>query len=310
MGARPSSFKKSGGFLNGVDGVITAITFSDDVPAKGGGREPFTPGKVKDAAGKMKEKFHTLFAYLSVRPDGATEDVETSLFAGSADDFRIAEDGSEVWDAAYETPEEAEAAGDEARQLGANTALGKFIKSLVDSGFPETMLNETRITYVETVGTRCRFEQKTNADDTKRLGKRKDKKTGKEYDRQDLIISQVYELPSNEAEAAPAKSAKSAPVAKGKPVSKPNGKAGKPTPAPAEDEVDIEAESRETLLEILAAEKSHAIQKSKLSVKVLTLRTKHPQRDEIRKTIFDDDFLAGCEGVSYDKKSGVVSLDA
>lgn len=305
MGARPSSFKKGGGFLNNVDGVITGYEFTDDTITKDG-REPFKPGKVKGTDGKLKDRFHSLNFILSVRPDGADEDVTTTLFAGGADDFKISDDGQEVWDANYETPEEAADAGDEARQLGAGTALFTLIDSLVEAGFPAANLNETRIEYSSIIGTRCRFVQRKNEEATKRLGKRKDKKTGKLFDRQDLVIDQVYSLPEATDEApAPAKKTTAKPA-----VKTTTAKVAPKTPAKksAEPEADIEQETKTALIEILSSLKGNKIEKPKLSMKVIQTRTKHPQREAIRTLMLDNGFLSQEDGWSFDAKTGVVSL--
>ena len=61
MGARPSSHRKAGGFLNGVDGTILDYQFTDAFNG-----EPWKPGKVKDKkTGKIKDRFHTLYGVLS-----------------------------------------------------------------------------------------------------------------------------------------------------------------------------------------------------------------------------------------------------
>lgn len=301
MGARPSSFRKGGGFLNDVDGVITSLTFTDTLP----NGEEFKPGK--DPKTK-KERFHSLFARLGVRVDGADEDVETSLFAGSADDFTIAEDGSQVWDSNYETAEEAaaaEEAGESVRQLGASTAFGKFLKSMVDGGFPETLLPEYGLDFSAIIDARCHFVQRKNEEDTKRLGKRKGK-DGKEYDRQDLLVEQVFSYEgSTEAEETP--------TTKGKTSTTPSKKGAPPTPAAKKtakksEEDEIAEQAVDVLTTVLAAQKDHTLPKSKLSMKVLTA-AKGPHKEAIRKLIFTDDFLAREEGWSYDKKKGLVTLD-
>src|SRR5438094_4197584 len=282
MGARPSGYKKSGGFLNQVDGKISGYTFTDELPngdAFKAGRDPKT----------KKEKFHSLFFRLSARVDGADEDVTTSLFAGSADDFTVSEDGQEIWDASYETPEEAVEAGAAAKQLGANTALATFISSLVEAGFPETNLSEDRLQFESIVGTRVRFVQRKDEETTKRLGKRKDPKTGKEYDRQNLVIDQVYALPTTEAAPAPAATkATKAPAKATKPA-----KAAK-----AAEAADVSELASETLLGILSASKDNSILKTKVGMKVLTSMMKHPQREGVGPWLANDEDRQSVEEVT------------
>src|SRR6266404_1481139 len=181
MGARPSSFKRGGGFLNGVDAVITGYTWTDAFNGK-----EFVAGK--DPKTK-KDKFHSLYFVLSARADGAEEDVTTTLFAGGFEDFEVSDDGHTL------TPVE------DGRELGGGTAFAKLLTSLVEAGFPETNLSETEINYEPIIGTRVRFVQRVNAEDTKKLGKQVDKKTGKQYERKDLIIETVYDLPTSAAKS-------------------------------------------------------------------------------------------------------------
>ncbi len=257
MGARPSSFRKSGGgFLNNVDATITNYQFTDEFNGN-----PFTAGK--NAQGK--EKFHSLYVALSARVDGAEEDVTTTLFAGGFDDFDVSEDGFTL-------------TSDEDKQLGGGTAFAKLIQSLVEAGFDENLLPEDEINYQAIIGTRVRFTQQKDEAGTAKLGKRVDKKTGKSYDRQDLVITNVYSLP----DAKPAKGGK---------VTKPAaGKAGK---APAG--VDVAELATQTLIDILSAAKGKTIPKAKISMAVLRLLAKHPNREEVRGLLNNDAFLSDNE---------------
>lgn len=256
MGARPSSFKKGGGgFLNGVDGVISDYQFTDEFNGV-----PFKAGKDPKSG---KERFHSLNVLLSVRVDGATEDVTTTLFAGGADDFEVEDDGHTI------VPVE------DGRELRANTAWGKFIISLVASGFPEAMLPEDAINYEPIIGTRSRFEQVVNVEDTKKLGKKKDLKTGKEYDRKDLLITQVYDL--------------------AKPATKSNGKAASPAKGKAAKAatVDVSELAGATIIAILQAN-GGSIPKNRVHLKVLTspvLKATPEQRKPVQEWLLDEDNL-------------------
>ncbi len=281
MGARPSSFRRGGGFLNGVDAVITGYIFTDAFNGK-----DFVPGKDPKT---HKDKFHSLYVSLSARVDGAEEDVTTTLFAGGYDDFEVSDDGHTL------TPVE------DGRELGGGTAFAKLITSLVEAGFPETNLSETKINYEPIIGTRVRFIQRVNAEDTKKLGKNKDKKTGKEYDRKDLIIETVYELASKTPQAKGKTAAKSSATTRAV-----KGKASTP---PVEDIKDL---SGRALLEIVQAA-GGSITKQKTSMKTLLtpLLKGNPQRDAVRQWLQNDDNLnelMADGAIAYDQESGEIQV--
>jgi hypothetical protein len=269
MGARPSSFKRGGGFLNNVDGMITDYEFTTEFP--GGGKQ----------RGKKSSDFTPLFFILSARVDGADEDVTTTLNAGNADNFEISDDGKTL------TPVE------DGYELSANSALGKFITSLCEAGFPETNLPEDTINYEPIIGTRVRFVQVRNEEATKKYGKRKSK-DGREFDRQDLKISNVLDLPS-------AKGGK----ANGAAQKGPKGKAAK---GGGDDVADLAAQTLRDILE--AADGAVPVDKLKMKV-FAAFGAKHPQRamrDPVHKYLADADNLDGIEGVVYDSDEGTVAL--
>ena len=289
MGARPSQFRKGGGFLNGVDGTWVDYQWTDEFNG-----QPFKPGV--DPKTK-KTRFHSLYFVPQILVDGADEPVTVSLFAGGYDDFEVSDDGHTIVGVGEtdETPIESR------RQLGAGTAFAKVIASLVEAGFPEGNLPDDVINYEAVIGARCRFVQRKNAEDTQKLGKRK-AKDGKEYDRQDLLIDQVYDLP--DVEAKPNGKTK-APV---KTAAKPA--AGKATVAKAKGATkgaDVSELSADTLRAILE-DKGGSIQKPKLSMAILTKLMKHAQREDVRKFLFNDENLSNIEGVAYDQASGEIAL--
>jgi hypothetical protein len=184
MGSRVSQFKKGGGFLNGVDGVITGYKFTDEFN-----------GKEFDA---KSGAFHSLYCAVSVRVDSAEEDVTQHLFAGGADDYEISEDGLTLTDPAGGTC-----------SIGGKTGTALFFGSLQQNGFPEDRFSDDpgSVNFEPAIGARVRFTQRKNEEATKKKGQRVDKKTGQKYDRTDLVIDTVYELPE-EVSAAPAPKAK------------------------------------------------------------------------------------------------------
>lgn len=282
-GARPSQFKKGGGFLDGVDVVIKDYQFTDEFNG-----EAFRPGKIKGADGKPMEKPHTLNVLLTVRVDGADEDTTTTLkAANNFDDWTVSEDGYTIEPV------------DEGTNLSAGTSFAKLITSLCEADARvEALLPEDSINYQGIIGIRARLVQRTDAERTKKFGQKVDKRTGKGYDRKDLVVDQVYELPGARSAAGKKTGGKANPPSK----------TAKGKPAAAAQGEDLDTLSKETLLGIVA-DAGGSIAKSKLSMKVLTKLMKHPQREDVRKLIFTDEFLAQEDGWSYDKAKQTVSIE-
>ena len=286
MGMRPSQFKKGGGIWNG-EGTITGYEYTTEHPFATG-----TPRKGK------KSDFNPLYAVLSARMDGADQDQQRVLLAGSSDDFEITEDGKNL------TPVE------EGFRLSADLGWGKFIASLVEGGLPETALPEDDADFscAGIIGTRVRFKDQINEEATKKYGKRK-AKNGKEYSLTDLMVDTVLELPQP-AGKANGKSARPG----GKATATATATRGKAT-APAAPEVDGLA--KDTLTEVLTEADDNSVPKQKLRMKVFAkFNAKHPQReqrDDVIKYLYDDANLAALveEGViTYDPsdKQQIIAL--
>lgn len=317
MGARPSSFRKGGGKLNGVAALITGYVFTDDIVSfEEGGiltREPFKAGKVKGKDGKVKDRFHSLNAIVSFRVDGAETDMEQPFFAGGADDFAISEDGLTIWDAQYETPEAAAEAALEdpksVKELGAGTAFAALINSLCEAGFPETLLPEDRINYEPIIGTRVQLVQR---EDPNMKGQKRKGKNGKEYPYTQTVVDDVLALPEGEAaeEAAPAKTAPKAAAKPAPAAAKTSAKPGtKPT---ASKGPSIEDQTRDVVLEILGAAKSDTYKVADLSMEILKRRmSAGPARDQMRTIAAKPEFLAGLEAAGliakYDKAKKTIT---
>ncbi len=290
MGSRPTSFKKGGGFLDGVDVVFTGYTFTDEFAG-----EPFKPGKIKGLDGKLIDKPHTVNVLCSFRPDGATEDTPITLkMANDFDAYEVSEDGLTL----------TAADGGECN-VNQNSSGPKFFASICVGGFDENELSDdpNSINFEPMIGTRMRLIQRTDVERTKKYGMKKDKKNpGKEYERKDLVCDQVY---PGEDTPAPVKSAKT--------NGKPPVKAATGKPAGKSKGVDIDDLSQTALVEILQANKGE-IAKNKLSQRTLLtpVLKGHPNREDVRKKLADDDYLdelveAGILS-KYDKASGKIIL--
>lgn len=261
--ARPSSFKKGGGFLNGVIATIMDYEFSDEFNGKA-----FEPGR--DPVTK-KERFHGLYAKLVVRADGATEDTTTTFFVGGFDDFTISADGHVLMKG----------------ELGRNTGWGQFVSSLCDAGFPDTRLPEEEMDWSAIIGTRCKFGQKKN-EAMKAAGKqRTDKKTGKKYDYEDIVVLEVLDLPAEGAKTASG--------------------AAKGSSAPAA--VDIAELSELTIQKILKGKGAKTIKR--IGTMILTDLVDNPHRDEVYAWLANKanlDAMVADDIIVYDKAAGTIAL--
>lgn len=268
-----------GGFLNNVDGVID-ITFlvGETSEIKRGERkgEPFTP----------------LSLVLGFLQDGADEKITKRLMIGAAEKFGdpsedeiVSEDGARL-----NTPD--------GQRIPASSEAGMFIASLLEAGFDVERLPEDDdyLDFSAANGTRVRLVSQTNEERTKRQGKDKNPKTGKEYDRKDILVATIHEMPEVEDAPAPAKSGKGKTVAS---------VAGKKTKAPS-----IADKGAAALKSVLEANDG-SLSKNKAKAKVLTALGKDEQRDEVLAWLFKDENLEGIDGVSYDRKdkAGMISLD-
>lgn len=239
-------------------------------------------------------KFYLVPSFLV---DGGDEAVTQHLFAGSSDFVAISEDGKSLIEG----------------ELWAKSPAALFIRTFVEGGFPETSLPEDGepVTYQAMVGSRVITEQEVDEKATKELGKRKDKKDpSKSYNRTNLVVKRVVALPGTPVQAATTRA-----------TSKPNGKAGTPTPAPVRKvatakkttapAVDIDALTAETLVSILGDTEGNTIDKVKLNLAVTRKLNGNASRDTVRKRIQEDDFLnAQTEAgiVVYDPSTRMIAL--
>ena len=277
MGARPSSFKKGGGFLNEVDALITGLVFEsgDTYPIKKGPRKG--------------EEFTPLSLTVSARVDGADEDVSKRLLISDATRFGdVSADGTTL-----ATPD--------GQTISAFSEAGIFINSLVNpieggDGFPESRLGEDddpEITYQPVVGTRVRFIQQ------ERTGKRAGTQTAKDgrvWPLKDLVVAKVYDLPQA--------------------AGKSNGKAAKPVGKTTKgkiETVDTDELAVEALLRYVQ-QAGGSIAKSKIRMKVLTDKafSNDPEGRNTVATLLtgknSDAYLGGLEGVMFDAEEQTVSV--
>ena len=277
MGARPSSFSR-GGLFNNVDATIAGYTFQvgDTV-------------KVKTGANKGND-----FAPLTFVPefleDGKDENSDIRLLVGNALDFgEVSDDGRTL-------------ATD--RSIPRNSEAGTFLYTLCNpteggEGFDENQLSEdpNSINYEPIIGTRVRLINPVDEEKTKRQGKQKNAKTGKEYDRRTLQVSRVYESvrPVAGKASGATKTTKPATTTT-KSASRTNG-SGK-TAA-------VESPYYDYLNGVLGANDG-VLPKAKLRMKLMSYlqgKVATSDRDAAIKFLFDDKNLAAAPGVTFDPTS-------
>lgn len=285
MGARPSSYKGGGGFLNDVDGVIRDIQFTDEFNGK-----PFEPGK---KPGTKEDKFHSLFAAVTVQVDGAEDTVTQHLFVGDYDQWEIGENGTSV------VPH------DEANQFGQSAPFSKFVASLVKAGFPEEDLPED-FEFEVLKGQRCRFGQEVVIDRKTNKPKvrvaKKGKFKGREFPDTTTIVTAYYGMEEDEAPVVKGKTT-SKPASGSKPAAAVKGKTSKKAEQTPEDLAGT------LVIQVLEEAKDSTIKKPKLRMLVLNkLGPGHPQKDAVLEAALDDDFLKTLEGITYSVKSTVLEL--
>lgn len=275
---RPSSFKAGGGgFLNNVDGKISDYEFTDVFPGgKGKGKKP-------------KSDFHSLYMVLTIIVDGKEDAPETTtLWAGDADAVEISDDGKTL------TPSE----GNDTVIIGETSDVGIFLKSMTDHGFDESEFDEDEAVanFEPIINQRVRFVQQTNVEKTKKLGKRKGK-DGKEYNRQDLVVSEVYGPAEEEAPAKGKKSSKAAPAAKGAKGKK------------EVEEADYSEAATEVLLAVLAASGGE-IAVAKLNTPALRamLKLKTEDKDDVLALLKTAEFLGTEDGWTFNTKKGLINV--
>lgn len=261
-GSRPSQFKKGGGGrLNNVDGVITGYEFT-----------PVFPFGESTGSSKFEA---AMYAILKVRVDGSEEDVLEPL--------KICNESAvdEIVDHGHTLVPKSEDF-----ELSPNSKWSKLIASLCaapgsgtngSGGFDEANLPEDRINYEPIIGARCRFARVKDVETQEKFGKKVDKKTGKEFDRDYLTVARFYGMEKPAGKGTAARTVTKA-------AGKTNGKAV---------EVDLTVEAQEALGGLLAKFGGSAPKAKLVSAQgQMFLKSKYPENaDAIRKLIYDDDFL-------------------
>ena len=271
MGGALSRFKSGGGggFLSNVDATISGYTFTTKRP-------------MSKVAGPVKSSdFTPLFVRAEFKVDGAKDAQETSLMAGDGSQWRISKNGHII------TP-----LTEEARLWGGvdfHTFLTTLVKP-VDGGpgydeanFPAMEPGEP-ITFACLIGERVRLVQKVDEVKTAKLGKRRDPKTGKEYDRTYLAVAKYY----GTAQTTAAKHGK------------PNGNVA--------DDTEVAELAAKTLANILLDASGSTIKYADLKIKTMTALAGNALRDPVYTYLSDKANLGTISGIVYYPATGVIGF--
>lgn len=283
MAAKRAVFSGGGGILNGSDGVILDYQITTDP-------------KVFETSG---EYFYNV---LTIQEDGKDRVTVQPLFMGgtpanftvSADGHQLTKDGEEGFIGRKSANSDFTASFERAQEEAGETDIG----AAEDTG------DDRVIDFTPLIGARCRFEQMPLSEaelaELKKAGKktyRQDRKDpSKKWPLTKTVVTRFYGRQAVKAAGKP--TGKSSTVAKG---GKPNGAA-----------VDIAALAQEAVVSILGDAKNNSLKLSALSTKVLQHFMNGPlsaHKNAIATFVSDEDNLSQMEGIEYNAKSEVVSLE-
>lgn len=278
MSLSPSTYKTGGGGLyDDVVIEVKSIEYTNEYPSENYN----APDGVESP----------LFARLTIRVDGAEEDIVDNIYLGNAasNNFSPTDDGKDLVPAG------------EGVRLSDKSKWAIFVGSAIGAGVPDVW-SDNEDSYDVTSLEGYRFHVKrlpTNS------GFKRQAKNGKEYEDTAINVTRVISAPG---ETPKGKGKTAAAPAKGKAVAK-----GKPAPEPETDgdELDVDATAIELLNGFLKENKGK-IQKSQITLLVTKYATKNKMsdsdREAVRKRMFSDAFLEQEDlGFSYDKAKQLIT---
>lgn len=267
--------RQSGGFWNGVDGVIIGYKFSNRAPKAGG-----VEGDQTDWVSFVP----------TVLVDGKKAPETQHMKLGGVEEWDISEDGLTATNRS----------GNNDPSWVTAAFLGSLAQAAeasgVDAQLPDTEGGEP-LNLAGIVGLRVRLEQQVDEAAKGRGYARKSKRDPKKtFDPTNTIVTKVY------GRAEQAAAGKTTTPAKGKSTSKSNGNA---------KTVDLDEKARDIVLNLLAEAKG-ATTKNKIRVPVINLTASNPElapyRSDLQSRIFDDAFLSNIEGIAYDCATGAIAF--
>ena len=231
--------RKGGGFLNDVAIKVVGYEFTNKAPGSGTA---------------------SAWVYFVLKYTQADSDAPQthSMFVGSLEDYVISEDGQSLL-----SPDGGNVV------FNGKTRFGRFITTLLEKGFPEASLPDLTagapLSLTAIIGYRLNMIQEVDVKGTAKRGKRKDPKTGKEYDRTNSVVGAVL------------------------------GKANGAAPA-STSSTDVAGSARTVLAEILAAS-GGTLPKAQLQMKLFQ---KLGPTSPVVKYLADEKNIAALDGVTID----------
>lgn len=212
-----------------------------------------------------------------IKVDGADDAIDQHLFVGGVENYEISDDGKSLTmvDGSPVT-------------FGSKVPFGRLMDSLFDSAEKADVDLESELPNLEDgeplnveplIGRRFRFGQEVDEKANEKFGKRKGtgKNAKKEYDRTNTVITAILGEKGKGGSAKPAA-----------------GKKGK-----GKDATD---EAADVLKDILA---KGEVNRKNLSLPVTKALMKNPNKDELKKTILDQDWQDKQEWLTIDKKGNL-----
>src|SRR3990167_9368223 len=284
---------KGGGFLNNVDGVFSDYEYTNRFP-----------GETEDS--------DDLFLVVTVTPDGG-EAVQTTLRAGSGQ-FLTVQDRHTVVNGECN-----------AARIWDKADAYRFLSSIEEAGVdPIDDTDVSILSHTTLLGRRMRFEQEK---DVERMAarakagknpKRVDEKTGKEYDHTRLIVRTVYDSAPVKAAGSGPKGAPKTVAGKAAPkaviarpgrsaVGSTTGAASAARPSDQSGSVDSEATA---YLKAVLTDEGGTVLRSDLTRLVTTklLADRNPNREKIRKRVYEEAFLSSVDGIEFGAVGQQISI--
>jgi hypothetical protein len=256
--------RSKGGFLNGVSGTLNSLTFKAGKTGKNGDRE-----------------WRKYSVVALITPDGG-KPTEQFLDAGFLPEgVNVSKDGRTLDGAA-------------AIEFDEDTQVYKFLSSMIDKGFPEDRLGDFK-NYDGVAGTRATFIRVVDEEATKKLGKRVGKpgtkSAGKQFDRDNLLVSEIISVPELKAAKGAKKPAAPKPA---KPAAAPAASA--PAPA-AEAAADDNGAGTDDIVKAILAKAGGTIEFGKFGASAVRYGLDNKMDAKaygaLREEIISDAYLAG-----------------